>query len=138
MLMPIVVAEPPAAICGGLNTQASPAGIPEQLYVTAPLKVPAPTGVNVIEVVAVCPAWTDASASDPGRPTSVLTVSRSSGDAWVSVPSVPWMVKSKTPVVEFASVTLNPVPELVGTSEAGWNVQVPGLPVVQERLTVLL
>jgi hypothetical protein len=56
MLMPIVVAEPPAAICGGLNTQASPAGNPEQLYVTAPLKVPAPTGVKVIEVVAVCPA----------------------------------------------------------------------------------
>ena len=70
--------------------------------------------------------------------TSLPTVSVSRGVAWVVVPSVPWIVNWKAPLVALPTVTLKAIPAGVGTSEDGEIWQMLGAPVVQLNVTVLL
>ena len=137
MLIPTFVGGPPCAICVGLNTHDRPTGRPEHVYVTAPLNAFPPTGSRFIEVVAVCPGWTDASARVMGTATSVFTV-RLTVWLWVIVPSVPWMLKLKVPADVLPTVKAK-VP--VGFSEAGLGAHVAGGAVpaaVQDKVTVWL
>jgi hypothetical protein len=135
----------PAAIDGGLNTQLAPgspsvnSGNSEQAKLTVEPNVP-PTGAAENVKLAVCPAITVAVA----LPVSVqvksdavpVTVSVSVGVAWVSVPSVPWIVKLNVPGVVLPNVTVNGVPPAVGVTVSGEIVHVPGAPAVHVSATL--
>ena len=88
--------------------------------------------------MALCPANTFTVA----LPVSVqikfaagVTVSVSVGVAWVSVPSVPWIVKLNVPGVALPNVTVNGAPPAVGATIGGEIVQVPGAPAVHVSVT---
>jgi len=141
-----VVVTAPAVIDGGLNTQLAPgsplvnSGKSEQAKLTVEPNVPPPTGAAENVKLAVCPAITVAVA----LPVSVqvksdtipVTVSVSVGVAWVSVPSVPWIVKLNVPAVVLPSVTVNSAPPAVGVTAAGVIKHVPGAPAVHVSATL--
>jgi hypothetical protein len=67
-----------------------------------------------------------------------VTVSVSGCVAWVSVPSVPWIVKVNVPGVALPSVTVNGAPSAVGVTVSGELVQGTGCPAVQVSVTLPL
>jgi len=76
-------------------------------------------------------------AKSPGPPGGV-TVSVSVGVAFVSVPSVPEIVKVNVPVAALPNVTVNGVPAAVGVTFGGANSHVAGAPAVHVSVTVPL
>jgi len=76
-------------------------------------------------------------AKSGGGPGGV-TVSVSIGVAFVSVPSVPEMVKLNGPVAALPNVTANGVPAVVGVTTCGANKHVAGAPAVHVSATVPL
>ena len=72
-----------------------------------------------------------------GGPDAV-TVSVSVGEAFVSVPSVPEMVKVNVPVVALLNVSANGVPAVVGVTTCGANAHIAGASDVQLSATVPL
>jgi hypothetical protein len=67
-----------------------------------------------------------------------VTVSVSVGVAFVSVPSVPWILKLNVPAAALPSVTENGAPAVVGVTETGASMHVPGAPVVHVNATLPL
>jgi hypothetical protein len=93
--------------------------------------------------VALCPASkvTEAlpvSVQATSVPPPPVTVSVSIGVAWVSVPSVPWILKLNVPAVALPSVTVNEAPVVVGVTVEGAIEHVAGAPAVHDRVTALL
>jgi hypothetical protein len=99
--------------------------------------VKVPFHVTLLFTTVVFGVAVTAMAKSGGGPCGV-TVSVSAGVAWVSVPSVPWIVKLNVSAVALPNVTANGVPAVVGVTTCGVNTHVAGAPDVQLNATVPL